>query len=264
MHNSPTPCPAVMVRQGNLYFECLNCDFMPKYDPNYRFSDCWASAGDVTFYHRDGVCFWKKRSYPVFPGTPGQLDQLGIHHRALNAWRGLTHDEQLRWNSLAGPVVSHRPPFDNKGKISGYNLFVSAYHGFAQLGDEHVPAPAAFVEFPVFVANYAGTEEFGPDGGIIKFRVEMPECLEPERYRLLTKLQFTSPGRGRQPGYLRNFITSENCTSDDCIVSVPVSNIRSQWNVEGGLFQVHCRLLLLDSRTGYRSQYKKISFLISL
>ncbi len=124
MHNSPTTCPAVMVRQGNLYYACLNRDAMPKYEPNSRFSDCWASAGDVTFYHRDEVCLWKKRSCPVFPGTSSQLDQLEIHHRALNAWRELHHDVQLQWNALAGPIVSHRQTFDGKGKISGYNMFV--------------------------------------------------------------------------------------------------------------------------------------------
>lgn len=192
------------------------------------------------------------------------MDQVQLHHRALEAWRSLDHKTQEEWNRHSEPVISHRPPFDVTSRISGYNLFVSAYHGFAQLGDEHTPSPAEFVEFPVFVANCAGTEEFGPDGGIIKFRVEMPECLEPERYRLLTKLQFTSPGRGRQPGYLRNFIASENGTSQDCIVSVPVSNIRSQWSIDSDLLQVHCRIILIDSRTGYRSQYKRISFLISL
>lgn len=248
-----------------IHYLCIQIvKYMPSFIPNILVSDCWGSAGQVTFYHRDGKCFWKNKPSSEFSETEGQLDQAQLHHRALEAWRSLDHKVQELWHSLSYPVVSHRPPFDGTSRISGYNLFVSAYHGFAQLGDEHVPTPAAFEEFPVFVANYAGTEDFDPDGGIIKFRVEMPECLEPERFRLLTKLQFTSPGRGRQPGYLRNFIASENCTSSDCIVSVPVSGIRHQWKVEGDLLQVHCRIILIDSRTGYRSQYKRISFLISL
>ena len=264
MHNSPTPCPAVMVRHGNLYYDNLNRDIMPKYEPNSRFSDCWASAGDVTFYHRDGVCFWKKRSCPVFPGTPGQLDQLEIHHRALNAWRELPHDAQLQWNSLAGPVVSHRPPFDGKGKISGYNLFVSAYHGFAQLGDEHVPVPAAFEDFPVFVTEYSGVEAASESDLVLRFRVMLPECLEPIRYRLMTRLQFTSPGRGRQPGYLRSHIAVDNCTGTDCIVEVPVADYVRKWDLDLQEYQVHCRYLLIDTKTGYRCNFKKISFLISL
>lgn len=40
-------------------------------------------------------------------------------------------------------------------KKSGNNLFMSAYHGFAQLGDEHTPVPAAFEDFPVFVVEYS-------------------------------------------------------------------------------------------------------------
>ena len=264
MHNSPTPCPAVMVRQGNLYYDSLNFDVMPKYEPNFRFSDCWASAGDVTFYHRDGVCFWKKRSCPVFPGTSGQLDQLEIHHRALNAWRELPHDEQLQWNNLAGPVVSHRPPFDGKGKISGYNLFVSAYHGFAQLGDEHIPMPQPFEDFPVFVTEYSDVEAASESDLVLRFRVMMPECLEPVRYRLMTRLQFTSPGRGRQPGYLRSHIAADNCTGTDCIVEVPVADYARKWDLDLQEYQVHCRYLLIDTKTGYRCNFKKISFLISL
>lgn len=36
---------------------------------------------------------------------------------------------------------SQRPPYAPKTSISGYNLFVSAYHGFAKLGNEHVSSP---------------------------------------------------------------------------------------------------------------------------
>ncbi len=249
-----------MVRQGNLYYDSLNCDIMPKYEPNSRFSDCWASAGDVTFYYRDGVCFWKKRSCPVFPGTPSQLDQLEVHHRALESWKSLDHDTQLQWNLLAKPVVSHKPPFDGKGGISGFNLFVSAYHGFAQLGDEHIPIPAAFEIFPGFVAEFSEVEAASSSDLVLRFRVMLPECLEPIRYRLMTRLQFTSPGRGRQPGYLRSHIAVDNCTSSDCIVEVPVADYVRKWDLDLPEYQVHCRYLLIDSNTGYRCNFKKISF----
>ena len=250
----------MMVRQGNLYCNSLYRDVMPKYEPNSRFSDCWASAGDVTFYHRDGVCFWKKRSCPVFPGTPSQLDQLEVHHRALESWKSLDHDTQLQWNLLANPVVSHKPPFDGKGGISGFNLFVSAYHGFAQLGDEHIPIPAAFEIFPVFVAEFSDVEAASSSDLLLRFRVMLPECLEPIRYRLMTRLQFTSPGRGRQPGYLRSHIAVDNCTSSDCIVEVPVADYVRKWDLDLQEYQVHCRYLLIDSKTGYRCNFKKISF----
>jgi hypothetical protein len=78
---------------------------MPKYLPNTRFSDCWGSVGEVTFYHRDGVCFWRKRARPEFPGTLQQMEQLGVHQRALEAWRGLDHETQLQWNALGANKV---------------------------------------------------------------------------------------------------------------------------------------------------------------
>lgn len=237
---------------------------MPKYEPNSRFSDCWASAGDVTFFHRDGVCYWRRRACPEFPGTPGQLDQAEIHHRAIKAWRGLEHPVQENWNTLAVPVVSHKPPFDDKGKISGYNLFVSAYHGFAQLGQEHVPTPCAFEQFPVFHGEFASAEKVGESDLILRIRVRLEETDEPQRYRLMTRLQFTSPGKGRQPGYLRSHIASSNCTDSDCIVEVPVADYVSKWGLDLPSYQVHIRYLLIDSITGYRSQFKKKSFLITI
>ena len=234
---------------------------MPRYYPNLCFSDCWSSAGNVTFYHRDGVCFWKKRACPDFPGTHGQLDQLQVHHRALSAWNSLEHGTQLEWNRLAVNVISHRPPFDGKGHISGFNLFVSAYHGFVQLGREHVPEPQPFQDFPVFHAEFSTAESTSPSDLVLKFRVLLPECPTPTRYRLMTRLQFTAPGKGRQPGYLRSHIASANCTGTDCIVEVPVTDYLRKWNLNLPQYQVHCRYLLIDSHTGYRSFFKKHSFL---
>ncbi len=60
------------------------------------------------------------------------------------------HQTQLVWNRLAEEVEPHRPPFDHLTHITGQNLFVSAYHGFVTLRDEHVPLPAPGLseEFP--------------------------------------------------------------------------------------------------------------------
>lgn len=236
---------------------------MPRYNPNFIFSDCWSSAGNVTFYHRGGVCFWKKRARPEFPGTPDQLDQLQVHHRAINAWKSLSHDTQTEWNRLAVPVVSHRPPFDGKGRISGYNLFVSAYHGFAQLGVEHVPEPQQFQDFPVFVAEYYSADKSSSENLMLRFRVLLPECQEPARYRLMTRLQFTYPGMGRNAGYLRSHIAAANCTATDCIVEVPVADYVRKWNLSLNRYQVHCRYLLIDTQTGYRCNYRRTSFLVN-
>ena len=74
---------------------------MPRFLPNTRFSDCWSSVGDVTFYHRDGVCCFRKRSVCTYGGSAGQIAAVDVHKRALAAWRGLSHDVQLKWNDIA-------------------------------------------------------------------------------------------------------------------------------------------------------------------
>ncbi|MBQ3819904.1 MAG: hypothetical protein II809_00395, partial [Bacteroidales bacterium] len=127
---------------------------MPRYKPNIRFSDCWSSVGDVTFYHRNGVCYWKKRAHPEFPGTLGQMEAQSVHLRALQAWRDLDPLTQEQWNMLALTVQSHRPPFRKDHHITGHNLFVSGYHGFAQLDNEHVPVPRAFEDFPPLYCEF--------------------------------------------------------------------------------------------------------------
>lgn len=237
---------------------------MPKYLPNSRFTDCWSSAGNVTFYHRDGVCFWKKKSNPVFPGTLPQMEVQSIHLHALQAWRELPSNIQEKWNFLSVGVQSHRPPFRADHHITGHNLFVSAYHGFAQLGEEHVPEPCAYEDFPVFFAEYLGVEADGEGNLVLRMMVVLGDCQEPERYRLMTRIQFTSPGRGRQPGYLRSHIALENCTAAECIVEVPVADYAGKWDLDLPEYQVHMRYLLIDTKTGYRCNFKKISFVLTI
>lgn len=43
---------------------------------------------------------------------------------------------------------------------------------------------------------------------VIPARVELGNCQEVSRYRLLAKIQLTAPGRCRHLGLLRNFIAS--------------------------------------------------------
>ena len=37
---------------------------MPKYIPSMPFEDCYGSVGDLTFYHRNGQCYYRKRASP--------------------------------------------------------------------------------------------------------------------------------------------------------------------------------------------------------
>ncbi len=146
---------------------------MPRYYPNTRFSDCWSSVGNVTFYHRDGICYFRSKPYTAFRGTAEQTENLDLHRRAIRAWQALDHGTQLIWRELAVGVAAHRPPFDRRNHISGYNLFVSSYHGFAQLGHEHVPEPQAFEPFPVFSMDFLDAELEDAKDLVLQFRLSV-------------------------------------------------------------------------------------------
>ena len=75
---------------------------------------------------------------------------------------------------MARGVASHRPPFGQKNSISGYNLFVSAYHGFAQLGNEHIPELMMFEPFPIFSLDYLDCSAV--DGGLLRLRFRLTLC----------------------------------------------------------------------------------------
>ncbi len=237
---------------------------MPKYIPNSRFSDCWASVGDITFYHRNGQCSFRKKSVCRFPQTAGQIAVSEIHRRALAAWRTLDHDVQLRWNEYAKVVPSHRPPFDGTSHITGHNLFVSAYHGFAQLGNEHIPIPKEWRPFPIVHIEFVSAVD-ADDGGTLRisFKVLMEDGCDAGRYRLHLKMQLTSPGSGVRPGLMRTFIAEENFESNaDGEASVLVEDYKAIWRLSLLEYQVHCRYSLIDTVTGYRNNHRKMSFLM--
>lgn len=39
---------------------------MPQFRPSILVSDAYGSAGNTTWYHRDGKCYTRKRSHPVY------------------------------------------------------------------------------------------------------------------------------------------------------------------------------------------------------
>lgn len=232
---------------------------MPKYIPNTQFSDCWSSVGNVTFYHRDGICYFRSKAYSDFAGTAEQLEQAELHRRAIKTWQGLPHEKQMIWRRMAKGVASHRPPFGQKSSISGYNLFVSAYHGFAQLGNEHIPEPVAFEPFPIFSMDYLDCST--TDGGLLKlrFRLTLCEAGEPGRYRVLGKVLIGEPGCGRNPGMMRNCL-SKSIPSRECsVVEFLVPDTVPTFEMK----QLHLRYLLLDTKTGYRSQYHSLDAILS-
>lgn len=65
---------------------------------------------------------------------------------------------------------SQRPPYAPKTSISGYNLFVSAYHGFAKLGNEHVSSPRRKGYFPVFALDFLCASVLDGSHLLLRFR----------------------------------------------------------------------------------------------
>lgn len=227
--------------------------------PGLLISDAYGSAGDVTAYHRAGKCFLRKRISPVYTGTANQLAALAVHQRALRAWRSLPYEEQLLWEPFAQEVEPHRPPFDHLARISGNNLFISAYHGFATLGAEHIPSPAPFEPFPSFIVQLLGASVIGD---IPLLRLQLGVDDPNGRYRLLTKVQLTRPGGGRNPGAMRNFLADGTASNPRQTVAIPC--YKSIWGLDLESYQVHARCILLDTETGYRSQFVPVSGIVSL
>lgn len=233
---------------------------MPRFLPNALLSDCWSSIGNVTFYHRNGICYFRSKAYSEFKGTVGQLEQKQVHHRAILAWQTLTHRQQLKWRRFAVGVAAHRPPFGDGNHISGYNLFVSAYHGFAQLGNEHIPAPKQFEPFPIFSLDFVGCSVASLFDMELRFRLTICGTDELSRYRVLGKIQIEAPGVGHNPGMMRNYLSKsvQSGTVSEIVFNVP----RKRFDID--MFQLHLRYLLIDSKTGYRSQYHSLSALATI
>ena len=227
---------------------------MPKYIPNSRFTDCYASVGNITFYHRDGECFFRTKAKPVFPGTERQQVQLSIHQRGLQEWRNLSHDEQLEWNALARTVRSKRPPFNTSSHISGYNLFMSAYHGLACIGDERIPEPQPIPDFPVIHLKHSSSIVINESDLQISFRITSAPI--PETMRIIGKLQLTAPGYSAHRGKFRNHIGAVTSTGH---VTFTVPDFKTICGVELQEYQVHMRYFLIDADSGHRSRESNLS-----
>ena len=228
--------------------------------PNVLVSDVYGSAGGVTVYHRDGQVCLRRRSRARYPGTAAQLEHLAVHRRALAAWRGLSHDVQEVWNGYAQEVEPHRPPFDGKAWISGQNLFVSAYHGFCTLGDEHVPVACRFEGVPVAaVVGVVAVEE--GDELELRFEVAGLHGADGSRYRMYGQVQVSDYGFGTSSKLKwRSVLAEGDCCSMPVVMRVP--QWREVWRNVGCArrFSLHVRFVLIDSVTGYRGQRFRGSF----
>lgn len=231
---------------------------MPLFRPSILISDAYGSAGSVTFYHRNGRCYTRKRTKATYPGTPAQLEHLAIHRRALAAWASLSPETQKEWISYEKTAEPHRPPFDHKAHISGNNLFVSAYHGFALMGEERIPSPHPFVSFPPFAVEFL---DAFVEQGVLCLRVDthvMPhEC--GRRYRLYVRLRLTQLGRGYGVRGMKGFLAEGDCSG---LMTIRIPAYTEIWNLQQESFQIQAQSILLDSETGFRSQCQRTSAVI--
>ena len=224
---------------------------MPKFHPTPIIQDCWSSIGNITFYHRNGQCFYKRKPYTQYRSTAAQLDQAQVHHRAILAWQQLPHTVQLQWRELAKSVPSHRPPYDDNHHISGYNLFVSAYHGFVQLGREHVPEPQPYPLFPVSHLQLLQIDS-GTSSETVSLlcRLTLQNTDNPDRWHVSAKIQLTALGVGCDPGKMRTYMGVRS-TDNEIVFNVPRPDFED--------YQVYLRYRLIDEETGYRNNWKKLS-----
>ena len=254
---------------------------MPAYNPNLLISDCYGSAGSITFYHRDGKCRWRSKSTLSFAATPRQSAALNVHRRALAAWRTIPDSEKEQWHKIARNVSPHRPPFGSGGHISGHNLFVSAYHGFRTLGNEHIPEPMEFSQFPVFTAEFVRAETVNVSDLRIYLRLAMSIADNSAGYALLCKAQLTEAGKGCNPGMMRNFLAEDvpetvpdgvspeatqelSNTVEVRTVSMVIPDYRAFSGIVSDSYSLYIRYMLIDRATGYRSQYQKLSAVIGI
>ena len=222
---------------------------MPKYHPNTRFTDCWASVGNITFYHRDGLCYFRTKAKPVFPGTSHQQVHLSIHKRALQAWRNISHEEQLEWIALATQVKSKRPPYDLKTCISGYNLFVSAYHGYASIGDEKIPEPKPMPDFPTLSLKLISSTVVGKTLQV-KFKIENLHA-SLQNFIIASRIQLVNLGAGTNPGKMRNH--QAELTDNIATFTIPLPN------QDHKPYTLHMRYFIIARTTGYRSMQTRQS-----
>ncbi len=122
-----------------------------------------------------------------------------------------------------------------------------------------MPQPVPFAPFPSFLVKILGASAVDD---VLQIRWKL-EALDPEsRYRLLTKIQLTRPGAGRSPGKMINYL-AEGSANDPSVTSfIPGYKVVSGFDLDA--YQVHARCILLDTKTGYRSQFLAISGVVSL
>lgn len=176
----------------------------------------------------------------------------------MAAWASLDSETQRLWNSYETGAESHRPPYDHKSHISGNNLFMSAYHGFALMEDEHTPVAHPFLMPPPFLVTFdratAETETL-----CLTVDAHVSQYAQPERYRLYARIRLTDPGKGYGVRGMRGFLAEGDCSQR---MTITIPEYTEIWNLGSERFQIQAMCILLDSETGFRGQYQRSAAVI--
>lgn len=123
----------------------------------------------------------------------------------------------------------------------------------------NLKSPAPFEKILTFLVRILGA--LAQDGTLyIRWKLDIvdSEC----RYRLLTKVQLASPGRELSTGDLRYFLAEG--TANDAAVTTCIPGYISIWGLNLQSYQIHARCILMDTKTGYRSQFLQVSGVVRL
>ena len=118
----------------------------------------------------------------------------------------------------------------------GHNLFVSAYHGFAQMGNEHLPQPAVYPKFPETKITSVSGRIVGSSNLKIDCRILLLDCTDPHRFRFAARIQLTRPGGGLNQSLMRSFMGNTVAWTQvqggyGILVSFLVPENKNMWNL---------------------------------
>lgn len=83
----------------------------------------------------------------------------------------------------------------------------------------------------------------------------------PERYKLYCRLRLTNPGKGYGVRGMRGFLAEGDCSG---LMTIRIPAYTEIWSLTENRFQIQAMSILLDSETGFRSQYQRTICMLSI
>jgi len=72
---------------------------MPKFHPTPIIQDSWSSIGNITFYHLNGQCYYKRKPYTQYRGTASLLGGEHVPEPQPYPLFPISHLQQLQMDS---------------------------------------------------------------------------------------------------------------------------------------------------------------------